>query len=433
MNLIEKYSNKEVPFRFNGVNLSFFLSQSLFSSYSIDNGTKLLLKTIAKEIDISKVNSIADVGCGVGVIGLSLKKKYPLLNITLQDRDALAISFSKENARRNKIKDINYNGDLALEGLEKNSQDLIISNLPAKAGETVLQDFINRSLVYLSVNGICIVVIVASLKDTILNAIRKTDAELIYTEDTREYSVFHFKKINNSETQAVKNDITDLRECYIRDTTNFKIKKLQYTLKSVYNIPGFDTVPYHVDLTAHLLEKQTISGRTLFWNPEQGHLPLITHLANRGKITETVLASRDILQLKISKENLLDTFGYIGEDNLILKHICCPEALRLGVLQYAPTLQSPSQGKNIDSLQAPLPSVNKTKSTYDSVIISLDNSDETIMDNFLDITEPIGILIITGKSSNIATSIKNNKGWIQIVSRKYRGFRVVVFKKNSQV
>ena len=414
MNLIEKYSNKEVPFRFNGVNLSFFLSMSLFSSYSVDNGTKLLLKTIAKEIDFSNIKTVADIGCGVGIIGLSLKKKHTDLNITLQDRDALAIEFSRENSKRNKIKEIIFNGELALEGLAANSQDLIISNLPAKAGDSVLQDFINRSLIHLSSDGICVVVVVSTLKDTILNAIRKIDAEIIYSEDTRDYSVYHFKKTNNSVTLATEKNNTELRKCYIRGTGDFHIKKLNYTLKSVYNLPGFDTVPYQVDLTAHLLEKQSISGRTLFWNPGQGHLPIITHLQNTGKITETTLASRDILQLKITKENLLDTFGNKVKDHLELQHICCPEILSKDAIYRVS-----SSSKETDPL-------------YNSIIISLNESDENILNSFAGITAPQGILIITGKSSTIAVSTKNNRGWVQLVSRKYRGYRVIIFKKNSK-
>ncbi len=407
MNLIERYSNKEVSFRFNGVNLSFFLSQSLFSSYAIDAGTKLLLKTVAKEVDFTNIKTAADIGCGVGVIGLSLKAKHPGLNLILQDRDALAISFSKENARRNKIRNISYIGDLALEGLEENSQNLIISNLPAKAGETVLQDFINRSLIYLSVNGICIVVVVSTLRDTILTAIRKTDAKIVYSEDTREYSVFHFKKMNNIIVENKEENKLDLRKCYIRETTNFKIKKLNYTLKSVFNLPGFDTVPYYVDITAHLLEKQPISGCTLFWNPEQGHLPLIIHLANKNNITQTVLASRDILQLKISRDNLLDTFGEDIKEHLTMEHICCPEELCTDAIYR----------------------VSPSKTPYNSIIVFMDSSNDTILESFLNITAPDSILILTGKSSNIAGAVKTHKGWIQLTSRKYRGFRVVIFKK----
>lgn len=400
MNLIEKYSNKEVPFRFNGVNLSFFLSQSLFSSYSIDNGTKLLLKTIAGEIDFSEISSVSDIGCGIGVIGLSLKKKYPVLNITLQDRDALALSFSKENASRNKVKDINYNGNLALDGLEENSQDLIISNLPAKAGEPVLQDFINSCHTYLSAGGLCLVVVVSTLKDTILNAIRKTDSKISYKEETRDYCVFHFRKIQNTNIQTNDNGKTELKECYLRGTINFQIKKLNYSLKVVYNLPGFDTIPYHIDLAAHLLEKQAISGRTLFWDPGQGHLPVITHLSNRSKITETVLASRDILQLKISRKNLIETFGNEIGKNIELKHICCPEKLQV-------------------------------ENLFNSIIISLHEADENILKSLYNNTAANGILIITGKSAYIAGAVKKTKGWIQITSRKYRGFRTVIFKKIS--
>jgi len=418
LSLIEQYSNKEVPFRYNGVNLSFFLSQRLFSSFTIDAGTKLLLKTIAKKIDFTEINYVSDIGCGIGVIGLSLKKKHPKLTVTLQDRDALALSFSKENARRNKIKNICYSGELALEGMEKNSQDLIISNLPAKAGESVLQDFVNRSLTYLSAEGLCLVVVVATLKDTILNAIRKTDAEISYKEDTKEYSVFHFKKINNTNFQTKDNDKTDLKECYLRGTNDFQLKKLHYSLKVVYNLPGFDTIPYHIDLTAHLLEKQAVSDRTLFWNPGQGHLPVIAHLVNRKKITETTLASRDILQLKISKKNLAETFSYISEENLKLKHICCPEKLRTDAIYRG----SPSTNSSTSDT--------KIESPYNSVILSLESSDDTILSSFLDITAPNGILLITGKSSNIAGAVKNHKGWSQLASRKYRGFRSMVFKRD---
>jgi len=284
--------------------------------------------------------------------------------------------------------------------LEENSQDLIISNLPAKAGESVLQEFVNSSLTYLSAGGICVVVIVATLKDTILNAISKTDAEITYKEDTRDYSVYHFKKIKNINIEINNNGKTNLKECYIRGINDFQLNKLHYSLKAVYNLSGFDTIPYHIDLTAHLLEKQAISGRTLFWNPGQGHLPLISHLKNRTKITETILASRDILQLKISRQNLLDTLGTNIKETLELKHICCLEKLSKDIL-------------------------------YDSIIISLEETDETILNSIQEIIAPNGMLIITGKSSYIAGTIKTNTGWILITSRKYRGFRVVVFKRNS--
>ncbi len=398
MNLIEKYSNKEVSFRFNGVNLSFFLSRKLFSSYSVDAGTSFLLKTIAKEIDFSGIKTAADIGCGVGVIGLSLKKKYPDIEILLQDRDALAIAFSKANAVRNKTEGIRYSKNLALKDLENGSMDLILSNIPAKAGTPVLEDFISGSLKYLSVRGICTVVAVSTLKDTIQNAIRKSKAEIIFREDTREYSVFHYKISDNSIIPETDKERTGLDQCYIRSSPDFKINKLRYTLKTVYNIQGFDTIPYHIENSIHLLENQSVAGKTLFWNPEQGHLPVICHLLNPGKITETVLASRDILQLEISRINLES----IEENPVKIKHLCCPEKLA---------------EETADNL-------------YDSVMVSLDEANDSIPDIFIPVTKPDSILIISGKSSYLAGIAKNHKGWIQLNSRKYRGFRVIAFKRS---
>jgi len=370
------------------------------------------------------------------------------MDITVQDRDALAIEFSKENAIHNSLTGVRYSGNFALDGIKDGSQDLILSNLPAKAGNTVLQDFISRSLKYLSSGGICAVVVVATLKDTIQTAIRKTEAEIIYTEDTREYSVFHYSGTDTHKKPGNENNNKDLRECYIRNTVNFRINKLQYTLKTVYNLPGFDTIPYHIETAAQVLEKQPVSGRTLFWNPGQGHLPIISHLANPGRITETILASRDILQLKISKGNLKDTFSFDNEEHLSLKHICCPEKLctdamlRVSPVNNSSSNHSSPSANNIDASStdamlrispanqsAHSSSINNTDKNYDSIVISLDDSDDIIMTSFLPITTSGAVLVMAGKSSYIAGAVKNHKGWIQLNSRKYRGFRGVVFRR----
>ncbi|MCF6334452.1 MAG: class I SAM-dependent methyltransferase [Spirochaetales bacterium] len=399
MNLIKQYSNKEVPFRFNGVNLSFFLSQRLFSSYTIDAGTKLLLKTAAKGIDFSGIKTAADIGCGVGVIGLSLKKKYPDIDILLQDRDALAIAFSKANESLNSMEGILYSNNLALRDLEIRSLDLILSNIPAKAGTPVLEDFVAGSLKYLSVRGICAVVVVSTLKDTIQNAIRKSKADIIYREETREYSVFHYRGNVNSKKQNDTGSDEDLKECYIRNRADFQINKLKYTLKTVYNLPGFDTVPDHIETAAQVLDKQPVSGRTLFWNPGQGHLPVICHLLNPGKITETVLASRDILQLEISRENMK---GNSLPDPTSIKPLCCPEELT-------------------EETSAVI---------YDSIMVFLNEADDSIPETFIPVTKSGSILIVSGKSSHLSGVSKNHRGWIQLNSRKYRGFRVIAFKRS---
>ena len=92
-----------VDFQFMGKKLSFYLSLGLFSSFGVDSGTRLLMKTIAKQNIIPKNGTILDSGCGTGTIALSIKKRFPELDVTATDRDALAIRFTGMNAELNKI------------------------------------------------------------------------------------------------------------------------------------------------------------------------------------------------------------------------------------------------------------------------------------------------------------------------------------------
>ncbi len=111
------YINKKVNFNYNKQNLKFNLSQALFSSFSIDAGTNMLLTSIIKETDLNSVKSVLDVGCGVGVIGLTLGKACPNIdNVYLQDRDALAVDFSRLNCSFNQIKNAEFAENLALWG-----------------------------------------------------------------------------------------------------------------------------------------------------------------------------------------------------------------------------------------------------------------------------------------------------------------------------
>ncbi|HAK45883.1 MAG TPA: methyltransferase, partial [Spirochaeta sp.] len=125
-----------------GERLSFYLSLGLFSSFGVDSGTRLLLKTLAQQKSVPEKGSILDSGCGTGVIAVSLKKKFPELDITASDRDALALRFTEMNIKLNKL---GKDGIRTAAGLlpgslkspvegESKLYDLIISNIPAKAG-----------------------------------------------------------------------------------------------------------------------------------------------------------------------------------------------------------------------------------------------------------------------------------------------------------
>ena len=67
----DPYYKKEVTLRIGGRGLVFRVSQTLFSSFGIDAGTELLLRTLHREG--GKFRKVLDLGCGYGPIGIALK------------------------------------------------------------------------------------------------------------------------------------------------------------------------------------------------------------------------------------------------------------------------------------------------------------------------------------------------------------------------
>ena len=91
-----------------------------------------------------RLRSILDLGCGTGVLGLALAKHYAA-ELTARDRDALALAVTAHNAASNGLACRTAGGvDTAnLDGTREGGPfQLVVSNLPAKAGEPVLAHMI---------------------------------------------------------------------------------------------------------------------------------------------------------------------------------------------------------------------------------------------------------------------------------------------------
>lgn len=89
--------------------------------------TELLVERIANQIKEQKI--IWDVCTGSGCIGISLKKKFPNLEVSLSDLSVDAISLAKENGEKNGVEVKFCVGDLFAPFLGKKA-DLIVCNPP---------------------------------------------------------------------------------------------------------------------------------------------------------------------------------------------------------------------------------------------------------------------------------------------------------------
>lgn len=141
----EKIIHSEIQ----GVNLSFLSNSGVFSKDKIDYGTKLLLNSI--DIDDMK-GDVLDLGCGIGVIGITIKSKNNLVLVDMVDVNERGINLSKYNMKLNGVNTNIFISDVYSNINKK--YDYIITNPPIRAGKKVVEEMIIGSYDYLKENGI---------------------------------------------------------------------------------------------------------------------------------------------------------------------------------------------------------------------------------------------------------------------------------------
>ncbi len=92
-------NRKNISFRFFGVIENFISDNGVFSKETLDYGSRALLETITK-LDIT--GKVLDMGCGIGVIGILLKKYKSDIDLTLIDVNERAVELTKINSQNYK-------------------------------------------------------------------------------------------------------------------------------------------------------------------------------------------------------------------------------------------------------------------------------------------------------------------------------------------
>ncbi|MDR0568428.1 MAG: methyltransferase [Spirochaetaceae bacterium] len=307
---IEAYITKKVSFKFRGKSLAFALSQGLFSSADIDAGTRLLLKVFSKTLDaMQSPKTVLDAGCGVGVIGICAAASADCA-VRCQDRDELARGFTEYNARQNRIppERLSARAEPLLAGNPADRWDLILSNIPAKAGKPVLADFIQRSAGLLTPSGRALIVAVNPLADFFRSAIET----LLYEETGPGHTVFVYGPSEKPAEPILSGPrFLEQYPAYLRRTGDYRIEETAYAIDAVHGAGDFDSPRGTVPPAAKLIVRE--AGKrlrqsdaplaVLIQEPGQGHFPvwLSEYLPCKNEFT---LAGRNILALEASRHNL---------------------------------------------------------------------------------------------------------------------------------
>ena len=149
---------KHWTYRLKGNTLSFTSDNGVFSKHTVDFGSELLVESYDIPEQFQRA-SLLDIGCGYGTMGLAYGKAYPELSIEMIDVNERALVLAQENAQKNGIKNVDIHESNLYDAVKKNQYEIIISNLPIRAGKTVVHTILEKAYDYLAENGQLVIVI----------------------------------------------------------------------------------------------------------------------------------------------------------------------------------------------------------------------------------------------------------------------------------
>ena len=317
----------------------------MFSSDNVDSGTQLLLSVFSRILDEHRAGErplprrILDAGCGVGVIGICAASAISALDaihsqvyVRCQDRDELARLVTLHNAAKNGISPamLEAHTEPLLAG--PGPWDLVLSNIPAKAGEPVLEDFVHRSTSLLNPGGRVIVVIVRTLADFFRARIAEAGAELFLEKKGPAHVVFVYggvvsqnvfpdDSMRAEHTPSLQDGVIDAGQSffarypfYFRASASYKIEDIPVSIETIHGASGFDA-PGGVVLAAAKLIRRIGSPKLivnstavlLVHEPGQGFFArwlLEFFRDNSGKDRTLVFSGRNILALEAARHNI---------------------------------------------------------------------------------------------------------------------------------
>lgn len=139
---------RNIVYQYNDFKFNFTSDLGVFSKDKVDYASKLLIE---KYFELGKKNKkILDVGCGYGLIGITLTKIMDT-NTTMIDINKRALHLSEMNAKANKV-DVLIKESNIFENIDDN-YDVIITNPPIRAGKKIYMTILKDAINYLTGDG----------------------------------------------------------------------------------------------------------------------------------------------------------------------------------------------------------------------------------------------------------------------------------------
>lgn len=150
-------NRKLITYRVNGIDFEFISDTSVFSRHQTDFGTDLMLKAVIEDIKKNKDRitdrSFLDLGCGIGTVGIVIKKCFMKMDVTGVDVNSRAVGLAVENAGFNGVKADFMVSDVLDKIPCDKKFDYIATNPPVRAGKKTVFAFYEQAYAHLENGG----------------------------------------------------------------------------------------------------------------------------------------------------------------------------------------------------------------------------------------------------------------------------------------
>jgi 16S rRNA G1207 methylase RsmC len=144
------FKPKKVKMRVAGKEFDMYTAGGVFSPKKLDNGTKLLIEAA----EVKPGWKVLDLGCGYGVVGVSIKKIQPSADVVMSDVNSRAVRLSRMNAKLHSARVMVIHSDVfADEQLDRMRFDTILFNPPQTAGKETCYRMLEESKRHLVKGG----------------------------------------------------------------------------------------------------------------------------------------------------------------------------------------------------------------------------------------------------------------------------------------
>lgn len=143
------FQKRTIYAKLRGLSFEFRSGSGTFSKKKVDKGSTLLIN----QAIIKESWRVLDLGCGYGVIGVSIAKIFPKSEVVMIDINKRGVGLAKENAELNHVSNVSiFSSDLYSKVNGK--FDTILLNPPQTAGKETCFKMINGSKIFLKKKGL---------------------------------------------------------------------------------------------------------------------------------------------------------------------------------------------------------------------------------------------------------------------------------------